>query len=197
LRTPLTSDKASFIPNSLCKVSINFKCRNKITYLKKYINYLCTYDLTAPCIMFLMRADTIRGQVGGVWAPEMESFLDPAKRHRADRRVPFGAQSPPTCAENRSQSSHFSQHSVFVPILNNKLGKEISTLCYFFLFTADAAFFPVRYSSCFSFTSPSEDVYRNFYIFLPYWSSYLYVKVWRENKLQFLFPGARLLPELL
>ncbi len=138
----------------------------------------------------------------GIGLLEMESFLCPVKLHRPDRRVPFGAQSPPTCAENRSQSSHFSQHSVFVLIFKNKLGKEISTLCYFFLFTADAAFFPVRYSSCFSFTSPSEDVYKgtgiNFYSYLlPSWSSYLYVKVWRENKLQFLFPRARLLPELL
>ncbi len=112
------------------------------------------------------------------------------------------AQSPPTCAEIRSQSSHFSQHSVFVLIFNNKLGKEISTHCYFFPFSADATLFPVRYSYCFSFPSPSEDVYKgtgvNFYSYLsPYWSSYLYVKVWRENKLQFLFPGARLPPELL
>jgi hypothetical protein len=39
-----------------------------------------------------MRADTLRGQVGGGWALEMESFLGPVKWHRADRRVPFGAQ---------------------------------------------------------------------------------------------------------
>jgi hypothetical protein len=46
----------------------------------------------APCVMFLMWADTLRGQVGGGWALEMESFLGPVKWHRADRRVPFGAQ---------------------------------------------------------------------------------------------------------
>ncbi len=34
---------------------------------------------TAPCVMFLMRADTLRGQVGGGWALEMESFLGPVK----------------------------------------------------------------------------------------------------------------------
>jgi hypothetical protein len=39
--------------------------------------------------MFLMRADTLRGQVGGDWALEIESFLGPVKWHRADRRVPF------------------------------------------------------------------------------------------------------------
>jgi hypothetical protein len=42
--------------------------------------------------MFLMRADTLRGQVGGSWALEIESFLGPVKWHRADRRVPFEAQ---------------------------------------------------------------------------------------------------------
>ena len=47
---------------------------------------------TALCIMFLMRAFPLRGQVGGGWALEMESFLGPVKWHRADRRVPFGAQ---------------------------------------------------------------------------------------------------------
>ncbi len=42
--------------------------------------------------MFLMRADTLRGQVGGGWALEMESFFGPVKWHRADRRVTFGTQ---------------------------------------------------------------------------------------------------------
>jgi hypothetical protein len=45
---------------------------------------------TAPCVMFLMRADTLRGQVGGGWALEIETFLGPV--NRADRRVPFGTQ---------------------------------------------------------------------------------------------------------
>jgi hypothetical protein len=44
---------------------------------------------TALCVMFLMRADTLRGRGLG---PGIESFLDPVKWHRADRRVPFGAQ---------------------------------------------------------------------------------------------------------
>ncbi len=35
---------------------------------------------------------TGRRQVGGDWALEIESFLGPVKWHRADRRVPFGAQ---------------------------------------------------------------------------------------------------------
>ncbi len=39
--------------------------------------------------MFLMRADTLRGQVGGGWAMEMESYLGPVKWHRADWRAPF------------------------------------------------------------------------------------------------------------
>jgi hypothetical protein len=32
---------------------------------------------TAPCIMFWMRAYPLRGQVGGGWALEIESFLGP------------------------------------------------------------------------------------------------------------------------
>ncbi len=47
---------------------------------------------TARCVMFLMRVDTLRGQVGGGWALALESFLGPVKWHRADRRVRFGAQ---------------------------------------------------------------------------------------------------------
>jgi hypothetical protein len=40
---------------------------------------------TAPRVMFLMRADTLRGQVGGGWALEIESILGPVKWHRADK----------------------------------------------------------------------------------------------------------------
>jgi hypothetical protein len=47
---------------------------------------------TALCIMFWMRAYPLRGEVGGGWALEFESFLGPMKWHRAERRVPFGAQ---------------------------------------------------------------------------------------------------------
>jgi hypothetical protein len=50
---------------------------------------------TTPRIMFLMRADPLRGQVGGGWALEIEGFLGPVKWHRADRRVPFRAQKLP------------------------------------------------------------------------------------------------------
>jgi hypothetical protein len=39
-----------------------------------------------------VRAYPLRGEVGGGWAVEFESFLGPVKWHRADRRVPFGAQ---------------------------------------------------------------------------------------------------------
>ncbi len=44
---------------------------------------------TALCIMFWMGAYTLRGEVGGGWALEFLSFLDPVKWERADRRVPF------------------------------------------------------------------------------------------------------------
>jgi hypothetical protein len=47
---------------------------------------------TASCVLLLMRAESIRGQVGVGWALEIETFLGLVKWHRADRRVPFGAQ---------------------------------------------------------------------------------------------------------
>jgi hypothetical protein len=43
-------------------------------------------------LMFWMRTYLLRGQVGGGWALDFNSFLGPVKWHRADRRVPFGAQ---------------------------------------------------------------------------------------------------------
>jgi hypothetical protein len=46
---------------------------------------------TAPCIIFWMRAYPLRGEVGGGWALEFESFLGPVKWQRADRRVHKGA----------------------------------------------------------------------------------------------------------
>ncbi len=48
--------------------------------------------ISTPCVMLLMQQHPLRGQVGGGWALEIESFLGPVKWHRADRRVPFGAQ---------------------------------------------------------------------------------------------------------
>ncbi len=56
---------------------------------EKKITIYAPMIYTALCVMFLMQADTLRGQVGGGWVLEMESFLGPVKWHR---RVPFGAQ---------------------------------------------------------------------------------------------------------
>ncbi len=47
---------------------------------------------TAQYVIVLMRADTLRGQVGGDWALEIDTFLSPIKWHQAIRRVPFWAQ---------------------------------------------------------------------------------------------------------
>jgi hypothetical protein len=45
--------------------------------------------------MFLMRADTLRGEIvgggGGGLALEISSFVGPCEMARADRPVPFGA----------------------------------------------------------------------------------------------------------
>ncbi len=46
----------------------------------------------ALCIMFWMRAYPLLGEVGGGLGPGIREILGPVKWHRADRRVPFGAQ---------------------------------------------------------------------------------------------------------
>ncbi len=48
--------------------------------------------------MILMRADPLRGQMGGGWTLEIETFLGPVKWHRAVRRVPFPSPPPPPSA---------------------------------------------------------------------------------------------------
>jgi hypothetical protein len=57
-------------------------------------NYLCTYDLYSPVHNVLDACISITRASGGGWALEFENFLGPVKWHRADRRVPFGAQKP-------------------------------------------------------------------------------------------------------
>ncbi len=54
-----------------------------------HFNYLPKM-YTVPCVMFLMRADPLRAQVGGGWPWKSKSFLGPVKWHRADRRAHFG-----------------------------------------------------------------------------------------------------------
>ncbi len=46
-------------------------------------------------VMLLMRANSLRRQVGGGWALEIETFLGPVKWQRAVRRVPFWAPKSP------------------------------------------------------------------------------------------------------
>jgi hypothetical protein len=42
--------------------------------------------------MLLMRENPPRGQVGGGWALEIDTFMGPVKWHRAVRRMPVGSQ---------------------------------------------------------------------------------------------------------
>jgi hypothetical protein len=42
-------------------------------------SYFSPMIYTAPCVMFLMRADALLGQVGAGWALEIERFLGPVK----------------------------------------------------------------------------------------------------------------------
>jgi hypothetical protein len=56
-------------------------------------SYLCTYAIYGP-VRNAFDAGSIyylRGQVGGGWALEIETFLGHAKWHQADRQVSFGA----------------------------------------------------------------------------------------------------------
>jgi hypothetical protein len=62
---------------------------------------------TAPCIMLWMRAYPLRGEVGGVWALEFESFLGPVKWHRVDRRVLFGAQKTRELTRNEEETVRY------------------------------------------------------------------------------------------
>ncbi len=59
-------------------------CTNKAIFhiWKEYYRYLRTYDLY---VMIWMLATPIRGQAGGGWALEVETFLSPVKWHRAVR----------------------------------------------------------------------------------------------------------------
>jgi hypothetical protein len=65
------------------------------------IGYLCTCDLYYPVryVILLMRADALRGQVGGGWALVIKTCLGPVKWHRAVRRVPLGQ-----CSKLKSQN---------------------------------------------------------------------------------------------
>jgi hypothetical protein len=47
---------------------------------------------TAPCVMLLLRPASITRASGRGLGPGNREFLGPVKWHRADRRVPFGAQ---------------------------------------------------------------------------------------------------------
>jgi hypothetical protein len=76
-------------------IGCEFLARSDLVTLKLYHTILTIYApmiYTAPCIMFWMRAYSLRGEVGGGWALEFPSFLGPVKWERADRRVPFGTQ---------------------------------------------------------------------------------------------------------
>ncbi len=46
---------------------------------------------TAPCVRFLMCADRLHGEVGGL-VLEIESFVGPCEIARADRRAIWGPQ---------------------------------------------------------------------------------------------------------
>ncbi len=72
------------------------------------LGYLWTSDLYGPYVMLLRRADTLRGQVGGGWAVEIETFwalwngIEPSSEcHLGPKKAEiFRAQPSPTCPSN-------------------------------------------------------------------------------------------------
>ncbi len=89
-KTPIESINLAYFSNF---------CFNKSSILLSFPAYhglvIAIYApviYTAPCIMFWMCVYLLRGQVGGGWAMDIKSFLDPVKWHRAEWRVSFGAQ---------------------------------------------------------------------------------------------------------
>jgi|LakMenEpi03Aug12_release.lakeMendotaPanAssembly.Ray.scaffolds.fasta_scaffold1501617_1 hypothetical protein len=67
-----------------------FFCNTELLYILTIQDIYGPMIYTATYIMFLLRANPLRGQVGGGWDLEVETFLGPVKWHRAIRRVPFG-----------------------------------------------------------------------------------------------------------
>jgi hypothetical protein len=64
------------------------------------------YKYTAPCVMFLMHADPLQGQVGGGWALTIKSFLgiEPISEcHLGPKKLEIStAEPPPACLSNGS-----------------------------------------------------------------------------------------------
>jgi hypothetical protein len=69
------SGSPSLNPTALGLTLLIVKC---LSYCKD-LSYLCTYDFTAPYVMFLMRADTLRGGVGERWVLEIGAFMGPVQ----------------------------------------------------------------------------------------------------------------------
>ncbi len=66
--------------------------KNAASSIHVWVIFLCTYDLYGPVRNVFDAGRYITWASGRGWAMEMESFLGPVKWHRAERRVPFGAQ---------------------------------------------------------------------------------------------------------
>ncbi len=81
---------------------------------------------TAPCIMFRMRANPLRGEVGGGWALEFSSILGLVKWHRADRRVPFIRNQKHTvrCIKGRSGANKLKCAQLTIPIRHLSIFKR-------------------------------------------------------------------------
>jgi hypothetical protein len=79
--------------------------RDKILVKKDlYVVHLFLFINTALCVMLLMRAYPLLGQVGGGWALEILTFLGPEMAldviSQGQKSLVFRAQPPPTCPSN-------------------------------------------------------------------------------------------------
>jgi hypothetical protein len=50
---------------------------NSLSLVLKHVCYLWISNLYGPYVMVLMRADSLRGKMGGGWALEIKAFLGP------------------------------------------------------------------------------------------------------------------------
>jgi hypothetical protein len=93
---------------------------------------------SAPYTLLLMQANPLRGQVGGGWALEIETFLGPVKWHRAVRRVPFGANLGP------QMSLAATAVEIDSPAMPGMAASRISQLC---VYITDGKYFILKKSS--------------------------------------------------
>jgi hypothetical protein len=93
---------------------------------------------TVPYVMFLMRADPLRGLLGGGWALEIETCG--ALKWRRAKRVPFGLKKVDSVSANKNKNANiiliryknrfFSQPPIHLSRLDRSVSKTQSRISY-------------------------------------------------------------------